>query len=175
MSKRTLAVSFLTAGLTAGILATAVGPAAAQGNPVGGSGNVYFLSGAVNNTGVAQETWSFGDRGDEVYFGDWYGIGVDLPMVRRGNVFYVPDQYTPSKTAQVFAYGDAGDEVLVGDWNGDGVAQIALFRRGATPVFRLAWGPDEHRVELGGPTDTPLVGDWDGDGVDGIGVRRPAT
>src|SRR5688500_18844602 len=36
MSKRTLTVSFLTAGLTAGILATAVGPATAQGNPVGG-------------------------------------------------------------------------------------------------------------------------------------------
>ncbi len=60
---------------------------------------------------------------------------------------------------------------LAGDWDGDGVAQIGLFRRGATPKFRLAWGPDEHRVELGGPTDTPLVGDWDGDGTSDQGVR----
>src|SRR5687768_792312 len=115
MSKRTLTVSFLTAGLTAGILATAVGPAAAQGNPAGGSGNIYFLSGAVNGTGHAQEVYAFGDRGDEVYFGDWYGDGQDLPMVRRGSVFFVPDQTNPNATAKVFAYGDAGDKVLIGD------------------------------------------------------------
>ena len=63
------------------------------------------------------------------------------------------------------------DTPLAGDWNGDGVAQIGLFRRGATPTFRLAWGPDVRTVELGGGTDTPLVGDWDGDGVSDHGVR----
>src|SRR3954447_15273924 len=117
MSKRTLTVSFLTAGLTAGILATAVGPAAAQGNPVGGSGNVYFLSGALNSSGIAQETYSFGDRGDGAYFGNWYGTanGPDLPMVRRGNVFFVPSDANPNVTKSVFAYGDAGDKVLIGD------------------------------------------------------------
>src|SRR4051794_12602013 len=59
MSKRTLAVSFLTAGMTAGLIAGAVGPAAAQGNPVGGSGNVYYLSGAGNTGGVAQDVLVF--------------------------------------------------------------------------------------------------------------------
>src|SRR3954453_19984141 len=68
MSKRTLSVSCLTAGLTAGILATAVGPAAAQGNPVGGDGNAYFLSGALNTTGVAQSVYAYGNYDDEVYY-----------------------------------------------------------------------------------------------------------
>ena len=63
------------------------------------------------------------------------------------------------------------DTPVSGDWNGDGVAQIGLYRRSATPKFRLAWGADVRKVALGGTTDTPLVGDWDGDGVSDQGVR----
>jgi hypothetical protein len=63
------------------------------------------------------------------------------------------------------------DTPLAGDWNGDGVAQIGFYRRGRTPKFRMAWGPDEQDVDFGGPTDTPLIGDWDGDGVSDQGVR----
>src|SRR4051812_17111644 len=126
MSKRTLAVSFLTAGLTAGILATAVGPAAAQGNPVGGSGSVYFLSGAGNTNGVAQRVYSFGNAGDETYFGDWDNSGTDSALVRRGNQFYVSDDKGTLQSS--FAYGDAGDRVYIGDWNGDGTDSIAVRR-----------------------------------------------
>ncbi len=63
------------------------------------------------------------------------------------------------------------DTPVAGDWNGDGVAQVGLFRRSATPKFRLAWGADVRKVAFGGPTDTPLVGDWDGDRVADQGVR----
>ena len=66
MSKRALMVGILTAGMSVGVVASVISPAAAQGHPVGGSGNVYFLSGALNSTGIAQETFSFGDRTDEV-------------------------------------------------------------------------------------------------------------
>ena len=67
------------------------------------------------------------------------------------------------------------DTPVAGDWNGDGVAQIGLFRRGGTPKFRLAWGPDVRKVAFGGQTDTPLVGDWDGDGISDQGVRVGAS
>jgi hypothetical protein len=63
------------------------------------------------------------------------------------------------------------DTPLAGDWNGDGVAQIGVYRRAATPRFRLAWGAEARKVVFGGATDTPLVGDWDGDGVSDQGVR----
>src|SRR5688572_3537906 len=104
MSKRTLTVSFLTAVLTAGILATAVGPAAAQGHPVGRQGSVVHVSGALNVTGKAQVAYPFGNSDDVVLYGDWYGNGEDLPMVRRGNVFMVPDELKPWITDNVFAY-----------------------------------------------------------------------
>src|SRR5687768_10682835 len=109
MSKRTLTVSFLTAGLTAGILATAVGPAAAQGHPVGGKGSGYFVSGALNVDGKAQKVYPFGNADDEVLYGDWYGSGEDLPMVRRGSLFMVPNETKPWITETVFAYGNPGD------------------------------------------------------------------
>src|SRR3954470_22495924 len=90
-TKRNLAVTFLTAGVTAGILATAVGPAAAQGLPVGGQGNLYFLSGAINESGVASKITVFGDTNDVVLYGDWDGDGIDTPMVRRANTYFVSD------------------------------------------------------------------------------------
>ena len=116
-NKRATTVGILTAGIAASILATTVGPAAAQGNPVGGKGNAYFLSGAVNTTGVAQSVYAYGNVDDQVYYGDWFGTGEDTPMVRRANIYYVTD---PSGKALVFAYGDANDEVLVGNWDGKG-------------------------------------------------------
>ena len=164
MSKRTLAVSFLTAGLTAGVIAAAVGPAAAQGNPVGGSGNVYFLSGAVNTDGIAQKTFSFGDPSDEVYFGDWYGTGKDLPLVRRGNVFFKPNSTNPNLTESVFAYGDNGDTVLIGDWDGDGKDSIAI-RRGNHYFVKNdidKTGKADSEFFYGDAADKVLVGNWDG-------------
>jgi hypothetical protein len=163
-NKRATTVGILTAGIAASILATTVGPAAAQGNPVGGKGNVYFLSGAVNSTGVAQATFGFGDPGDEVYFGDWDGTGVDLPMVRRGNVFYVSSVNNPNVTASVFAYGDAGDTVVIGDWNGDGQDTIAI-RRGNHFFVKndsFSTGKADSEFFYGDAGDKILVGNWNG-------------
>jgi hypothetical protein len=172
MSKRALTVSVLTAGLSAGLLAGALSPAAAQGNPVGGQGNVYFLSGAGNPTGQAEKVSVFGDPNDEVYFGDWDKDGTDSPMVRRGNVFYVADE--DGKTVSVFAYGDAGDQVLIGDWNGDGVDSIAVRR--ANKFFvkndNQKTGTADSTFYYGDAGDTVLVGDWDGDKKDTLIVSR---
>ena len=163
-NKRATTVGILTAGIAASILATTVGPAAAQGSPVGGKGNVYFLQGAQNLSGIAQATFGFGDPNDEVYFGDWYDAGVDLPMVRRGNVFYVSDVFNPNVTRSVFAYGDAGDTVVVGDWDGDGVDSIAV-RRGNHFFVKndnRTTGKADSEFYYGDAGDKILVGNWDG-------------
>src|SRR3954462_3101284 len=179
MSKRTLTVSFLTAGLTAGILATAVGPAAAQGNPVGGAGNVYYLSGAGSNGGTAQEVLAFGDPGDEVFYGDWNNDGTDTPMVRRNNVFYVADK--DGKTVDVFAYGNPGDKVIVGDWDGKNGDSLAVVRteQGTNHFFVKndvkTTGKADSEYFYGNAGDNILVGDWDGDGKDTLMVARPDT
>lgn len=172
MSKRTLSVSFLTAGLTAGLLATGIGPAAAQGGPVGGSGNYYFLSGAGSTGGAAQSVIQFGNPGDETYFGDWDGTGTASPMVRRGNTFFVADDQ--GKLQSVFSYGNPGDQVLIGDWNGDGKASIAV-RRGNTFFVKndnTTTGIADSTFSYGDPGDKVLVGDWNGDGKATLAVQR---
>ncbi|SFL93128.1 hypothetical protein [Geodermatophilus ruber] len=164
MNKRVFPAGLLTAGLSAALVASAASPAAAQGDPVYGWGNVYYLSGALNDSGEAQEVLVFGDPDDEVYFGDWYGEGIDLPMVRRGNVFFVPDPDDPSVTARVFAYGDPDDEIYVGDWNGDGVDSLAV-RRGNVYFVKNdveRSGVADTVFAYGDPEDVVLVGNWDG-------------
>lgn len=164
MSPRVLPVSLLTGALLAGLTAATAGPAAAQGNPVVGEGDLYLLSGAYNPDGQAQAIIHFGDPDDEVYFGDWYGSGVDLPMVRRGNVFFVPDESDPSITASVFAYGDAGDEVYIGDWDGDGVDSIAV-RRGNVFFVKndnRTTGTADRVFAYGDADDYVLIGNWNG-------------
>jgi hypothetical protein len=163
MSKRALSVSLLTAGLSAGLLAGAISPAAAQGHPVGGDGNIYFLSGAINETGQAAKIYAFGEPNDVVLYGDWDGDGIDSPMARRGNVYFVADQHTMG-TQDVFVYGDAGDEVLVGDWDGNGADSIAV-RRGNHFFVKndnRTTGKADSEFFYGDAGDKVLVGNWDG-------------
>jgi hypothetical protein len=163
MSKRALSVSLLTAGLSAGLLAGAISPAAAQGHPVGGEGNVYFLSGAINESGQAAKIYAFGERGDEILYGDWDGDGIDSPMARRGNVYFVADQHTMA-TQDVFVYGNPDDKVLVGDWDGNGEDSIAV-RRGNHFFVKndnQTTGKADSEFHYGDAGDTVLVGNWDG-------------
>src|SRR4051794_9670054 len=172
MSKRALSVGMLTAGLSAGLIAGVISPAAAQGNPVSGSGSVYFLSGAGSTGGQAQVKMYFGDPGDEVYFGDWDGDGIDTPMVSRGGVFHVADQ--AGKTVSIFGYGDPGDQVLVGDWDGNGEDSITV-RRGNHFFVKndnTKTGKADADFYYGDNGDTVLVGDWNGDDKDTLIVQR---
>jgi hypothetical protein len=164
MRARTTRTALFTATAIGLLTAATVQPASAQGDPVPGQGNVYYFAGAWNTDGQAQAVVTFGDRDDEVYFGDWYGQGVDLPLVRRGNSFYVPSDSDPSITADVFSYGDAGDTVLVGDWNGDGVDSLAVHRghRFFVKDDNTTTGKADTEFSYGDAGDTVLVGNWDG-------------
>ena len=110
MSKRALSVGILTAGLSVGLAAAAISPAAAQGNPVGGQGNGYYLTGAGNQTGQPVHAFAYGNPGDEVYFGNFDNTKAgDEALVRRGNSFILR-----GTDDEIFIYGDKGDTVLVG-------------------------------------------------------------
>lgn len=176
MSKRTITVGFLTVGLSAGVVAAAIGPAAAQGTPVGGSGSYYLLSGAGNAGGVAQKIFNFGNPGDETYFGDWDGNGTDTPMVRRGNTFLVSDD--AGQLQSVFQFGDASDkQIIVGDWTGSGRDSLAIVRNGNQYFIkndvRNSSGVADKTFTYGNVGEQhQLVGDFDGDGTDTIAVQR---
>ncbi|NEK60706.1 hypothetical protein GCU56_22920 [Geodermatophilus sabuli] len=174
MSKRALSVGILTAGLSAGILATAISPAAAQGNPVGGSGNGYYLTGAGNNTGQPVYAFAYGNPNDEVYFGNFAPEGtpvagvypaaeqVDEALVRRGNSFIIR-----GTNDEIFVYGDKGDTILVGDWNGDGVDTLAVRRKNHYLIRNdLKTGYSTQDFHYGNDDDNVMVGNWDGAGGD---------
>jgi len=162
MVTRTVPVTLLTAGL----LAAGPTPATAQGNPVGGGGNHYFLAGAGNETGKAGLDFVYGNPDDNVYIGDFVdatgvfgGDAVDDVMVRRGNSFIIRGQ-----GGRVFYYGDPGDTVLVGDWDGDGTDTLAV-RRGNRYFVKndVNTGKADYEFVYGDPGDTVFVGNWDGD------------
>lgn len=112
---------------------------------------------------AADRVINYGDRSDEVLFGDWDGNGTDTPMVHRGNKFLGTNGWTGVAQFE-FTYGDANDRVIVGDWDGDGRDSIAVVR-GNQVLMRnaLKSGVAERTVTYGNPTDTILAGNFDAD------------
>jgi len=169
-------VGFGIVALLVGVLAlpALAQPVAAQGGSLGGWGGQYFLNDAF--TGTANHVFAYGEAGDEVYFGDWNGDGVDTPMVRRGATFHVRNSNSTGIADVVFVYGNPGDEVMTGDWDGDGVDTLAV-RRGNVYYLRntVTTGTADVVFSYGNPGDIVLVGDWDGNGTDTFAVRRLAT
>ncbi len=171
-NKRALAVGFLTAGLSAGILATAITPAAAQGTPVGGSGNGYYLSGAGNINGMAAYAFAYGEANDEVYFGNFVAATPgDEAIVRRGNGFILR-----GAEGTMALFGDKGDTVLVGNFDTTDPEDELAVRRGNHYFVKnsISTGYSDSDFWYGDVNDQVLVGDWDNDGanLDTLAVRR---
>src|SRR3954447_24383799 len=165
----------IAARLAAAATTTAVGvglfasPALAAGSAVGGTGAQYFLNDSF--TGSANITFTYGDAGDDVYFGDWDGNGSDTPMIRRGGTFSVRNSNTTGAADSVFSYGDPGDTVLIGDWDGNGTDTLAVRRGGTYHVKNtVTTGYADTVFSYGDAGDTVLVGDWDGDKDDTLVV-----
>jgi hypothetical protein len=148
-----------TVVVLAGVLA-GIGPAAAQGTTVGGTGAQYYLNDQF--TGRANIQLTYGEPNDEVYVGDWDGNGSDTLMVRRGITFFARNSQTSGPADVTFSYGDPGDTVLVGDWDGNGTDTLAV-RRGSTFFVKnsVTTGRADSEFVYGNPGDTVLVGDWD--------------
>ena len=161
MSTRSTALALaLAAGISS--LVVAAGPAQAQGHPVGGYGNHYYVAGAGNETGTASRDFRYGNPDDVVLVGDWNGDGTDGLIVRRGNHFLVRNELSNGIAEHEFVYGDPGDTVLVGDWDGDHADTLAV-RRGNRYFIKndLTTGVAGTTVTFGDPTDEVVVGNWD--------------
>ena len=158
-------IGVLAGALAVGLVMAGAAPAGAQGWPLGGRGDHYFLSGAANESGQAVTDFVYGNPDDQVYFGDFVnqagafgGDGTDDAMVRRGNVFHIRGAYK----GQTVVFGDPGDEVLVGDWDGDGTDSLAVRRENTFHVTnRLLLGRTDAVFTYGDVGDQVLVGNWD--------------
>jgi hypothetical protein len=113
---------------------------------------------------------AFGDPGDVVLVGDWNGDGLDTPAVRRGNTYYVKNNWYSGVADEVFVFGDAGDRVLVGNWDRDsapdndyaGCTDTLMVQRGNHFFVKndLSTGVADYDFFFGDPGDSVLVGDW---------------
>ena len=133
------------------------------------TGNRFVFSGPDGRT----LTMAFGRADDRWVTGDWDGDGRESVLLRRGNRFFVDDDFSGGTATTTFTFGRATDEVLVGDFDGDGRDSVAV-RRGAR-VFvsnALTGGVAPIAFTYGLPTDTALVGDWDQNGTDTVSVVR---
>lgn len=122
--------------------------------------------------GQADSSVLYGDAGDELFYGDWDGDGIDTPMVRRGNTFLGTNARTGAAQFE-FAYGNANDAVLVGDWNGDGRDTVAVVRGNRVFVKdSLTGGAADYVVAYGEASDLLVAGDFDGNGCDELAAVR---
>jgi hypothetical protein len=162
---------WLIPALTLGLVLAASPPAQAQGNPVGGRGHLYYLNDAFS--GIANRQLSYGDPGDQVFWGDWDGNGTDTLAIRRGNQYFIKNSIRSGYADAVVSYGDADDLVLSGDWDGDGDDTLAV-RRGNQYFIKnvIQTGYADSMFAYGNPDDRMHVGDWDADGRDTLGVQR---
>ncbi|WP_152189816.1 peptidoglycan recognition protein family protein [Georgenia satyanarayanai] len=139
-------------------------------DPITHTGRVY-----LNNDWTPWSSVDFplGDKGSQIFVGDWDGDGTDTLAIRKGNTFYVHGRNAAGSLQTVVQYGRANDEVLVGDWDGDGTDTFAV-RRGKTFHVKntISSGDADHVFVYGRTGDEVLVGDWDTDGEDTFAVRR---
>ena len=105
---------------------------------------------------------SGGSTGPHLHYEQREGSGVARPVF-GDTTFTMPSTQTSANCPHA---------PVAGDWNDDGDAELGVYRRSATPSFRLRRVP---AVPLGVGYADPLVGDWDGDGRTDVGVRDPAT
>ena len=70
----------------------------------------------------------FGRPDDVALVGDWDGDGVATPAVKRGNRYFVANEWRGGDADLSFHYGKAGDVPIVGDGDGDGKDTVAVRR-----------------------------------------------
>ncbi|WP_168217895.1 N-acetylmuramoyl-L-alanine amidase [Occultella kanbiaonis] len=133
--------------------------------------NLFYLANEFTTT--ADVRFRYGQRGANVYVGDWDGDGVDTVATRVNQLFYLTNTNGYSEAATVVAFGRPGDVVLVGDWNGDGRDTFAVRRGNMYYIMNtMGSGTADRVIPYGRATDQVVVGDWDGNGTDTLGVRR---
>ena len=132
--------------------------------------NAIYLS-DNQASGVANTSFIYGEKGDDVLFCDWNGNGTDTVGVHRGNQWLLHNGNDGGPPDISVQFGDPGDRPLCGDWDGNGNDTIGV-QRGS----RFYLTNDDFTAGVpyvfGDPGDVAVVGDWDGNSSDNLGVHR---
>lgn len=138
--------------------------------------NGFFHQRFSNTSGFADNSFFYGQAGDQPIAGDWDGDGVDGVGVCRSGVFFLKNSNAAGFADLSFAYGAPGDIPPAGDWDGDGVDSVGVYRNGAFLLRNAdSAGFPDIVISYGNIGDVPVVGDWDGDRTTTIGCFRPSN
>jgi hypothetical protein len=138
------------------------------------------LGGGDAGLGIAEQSFRFGDSGDEPFPGDFDGDGDDeIGAYRsRTGLIYLRLELAAGAADQTLYFGRPGDRFLAGDWNGAG-----CWEEGGCPGVGdtvALWRPSERRFYVrysnttGPGYDLPVWGERDWLPVSGRFVRDPA-
>ena len=114
--------------------------------------------------GAADDSFVFGDPGDEPFVGDFNGDGNDQVGLHRDTtgLVYWRNTLTTGTADVSFIWGNPEDEVFAGDWNGDMTDTVGLLRPSDSTFYwrntNDAGVADGSSTVLGGSTDAPVVG-----------------
>ena len=152
----------------------------------------------LNDNGVLDpdETFQFGQAGDQPVVGDWDGnpsgrdeIGVfrTAPDGITGEfILDTNDDHVMDAGDTTFTFGLGTDHIIVGDWNGAGTSEVGVYRDAATYiaadagdiVFSINSSGDHATFTnfvFGLITDKVIIGDWNGNGISKVGVYRDGS
>ncbi|MGI9666556.1 MAG: peptidoglycan recognition protein family protein [Acidimicrobiia bacterium] len=126
------------------------------------------LGSGATGLGSADSSFTFGDKGDAPFVGDFNGDGIDTMGLHRqssGLVFLRYTNTTGTADAQ-FVYGNPGDRIVAGKWSGHesaGNDVVGTFRP-ATASFYLndanRAGVARTKIPYGKPGFAPVAGDF---------------
>jgi hypothetical protein len=123
------------------------------------------LGSADKGLGAADIDYSFGDKGDIPFVGDFDGDGVDTFGTRRtasGQVF-LKNSHMFGPADESLLFGDRGDTTVAGDWNGSGFSSVGLYRDANTHFylrFDNTAGPPDDTFMYGVHGGVPITGVW---------------
>ena len=87
--------------------------------------------------GAAEDSFFFGNPGDNPFVGDFDGDTIDTIGLHRSSTgfVYFRNSLTSGNADLSFFYGNPGDVILAGDWDGDGDDTVAVYRPSSSRVY----------------------------------------
>ena len=121
------------------------------------------LGDGADGLGAADDSFVFGNPGDQPFVADFDGDDTDTVGLHRAatGLVYYRNTNTTGVAHASFIYGNPGDLMVAADWNGNGAESVGLFRPGRGRFylrFTNSAGTANAEIPWGNTTWLPVAG-----------------